>query len=150
MEETAAVAVRQVNRFQVEPGHVTWDVAGIGADFDNRLNAAGIHGARPYRGGAGSYKKFGNLRSAAAWALRQRLDPQRMVESRGFMVPQVPFAIPKRFTQGTSMMEELRGLRYEQDKHGAICLELKEDYAERLKHSPDFADALTQSFAFPG
>jgi hypothetical protein len=44
-----------------------------------------------------------------------------------------------------SIREELSNLRYEL-KGDKSALELKEDFAERLGRSPDFADALTQTF----
>ena len=57
------------------------------------------------------------------------------------------FSIPSRFLNGP-LREELIGLRYELDLKGRIKLEVKEDYMERLKRSPDLADCLCQSFAF--
>lgn len=59
----------------------------------------------------------------------------------------IQFAIPPRFLHGP-LREELIGLRYDLDPRGRIKLEVKEDYAERLKRSPDLADCLCQSFAF--
>jgi hypothetical protein len=148
LEATATRAALQAQKFGVEHHRVTWDVAGIGADFANRLKAVGIVGARPYRGGASGGKRFGNLRSYAAWMVRQRLDPARMLElPGGVMVPQHPFAIRPEWVGW--MREELQGLRYSQDNSGAVALEVKEDFAARLRHSPDFADTLMQSFAFP-
>lgn len=148
-EQTAAVASRHVAKWGVDPRRVTYDVAGIGSDFANRLAAVGIVGAQPYRGGASSsdVKKYGNRRSAAAWHLRQRLDPGRQaMNARGVPVPQTPFAIQPEFMR--LMREELQGLRYTQDSTGRIVLEIKEEFARRLRHSPDFADTLAQSFAF--
>jgi hypothetical protein len=146
-EETAKVAWRHVQKWGVEHHRVTYDVGGIGSDFYNRLQSIGIVGAQPYRGGAGGNKKFGNLRTAAAWRLRQRLDPDyRIVTATGLMVPQVPFSIHPDFMR--PMREELQGLHYTQDSTGRIVLEIKEDFARRLRRSPDFADTLMQSFAF--
>jgi len=146
-EATATQAALMVQRWNIEHFRVSWDVAGIGADFGNRLETAGIIGARPYRGGHEGGKKFGNLRSAAAWRFRQRLDPQRQVLSAGGVwIPQAPYAI--RADWLAIMRRELQGLRYEQDKFGRICLEEKEKFSERLKHSPDFADTMGQLFAY--
>jgi hypothetical protein len=60
----------------------------------------------------------------------------------GESIPQAPYAIPLEFVR--VMREELQGLRYSQDDRGRVCLELKEDFTARLKHSPDFADAFGQ------
>lgn len=57
------------------------------------------------------------------------------------------FSIPQSFLNGP-LREELVGLRYTLDLRGRVCLEVKEDFALRLKRSPDLADALCQSFAF--
>jgi hypothetical protein len=148
-EETAAEAARQAREWGVEGHRVTWDVGGIGADFAARLASAGLTGCRPYRGGAGLYKKFGNLRAASAWALRQRLDPGRMVARTpgGILQLQAPFALRADFV--LLARDELQGLIYTQDPKGRIVLEPKEDFALRLRKSPDLLDALAQSFAFP-
>lgn len=71
--------------------------------------------------------------------------PVHQILSQG--KPRRNFSIPPRFLDG-SLREELVGLRYELDIKGRIKLELKEDYVERLKRSPDLADAVCQSFAF--
>ena len=147
LEETASVAARHFQQHNVAPHRVTWDVGGIGSDFANRLSAAGIIGCQAYRGGGQGGRRFGNFRSAAAWHLRQRLDPSFMSPSdRGFLVPQVPFSIRPAWVQ--RMREELQGLRYELNDAGKICLERKEDFAKRLRHSPNYVDAFSQSFAF--
>jgi hypothetical protein len=122
---------------------VSFDQAGIGADFDNRLRAAGIVGARPYRGGLSGGKGFGNLRSAAAWVMRQRLDPNRTTTTAGGVaIRQAAFAIPRDML--AMMRDELQGLRYTQDEKGRVCLEPKEDIVKRLRKSPDLADVFGQ------
>jgi hypothetical protein len=123
-------------------------VGGIGADFANRLEAAGIRGARPYRGGAESGSpKFLRRRSLGAWRFRQRLDPNRMViQDNGTSVPQMPFAIRPDIL--ARMRKELVNLQYTQDEKGRIVLETKEEYQARLKHSPNNADVAGQLFAF--
>lgn len=202
-EETANRALWAAQRFEVDDGDISYDVAGIGADFDNRLKQVGIVSPVPYRGGNEGGPKHANLRSYSAWRLRQRLDPGRRdihyKEERGepaghpgrprgpgFDGPDGPdgsdglsvggthfrldyqtgrpvptvvlapksyvgdrdqFCIPSRFLAGP-LREELVGLRYELDPRGRVKLEVKEDYVERLKRSPDLADCLCQSFAF--
>ena len=178
LEATAGEAARRSRRWSVAPHDVSWDVEGIGADFANRLEAAGLRGARPYRGGGEGGRKFVNLRSAAAWKLRQRLDPGRMIlldppSERGdggwgrvpsSLYPPTPdpfplplgglgAAVPQhpfaiRPDHLAALREELQGLRYIQDSQGRICLERKEDFKRRLRRSPDLADCVTQLWAF--
>jgi hypothetical protein len=94
-------------------------------------------------------RKFANWRTSVAWALRQRLDPNRLVPTNpgsAVMVPQTQFAIAPAWVM--LMRRELQGLRYGQNDRNQLALEPKEKLVKRLKHSPDFADVLTQSFAF--
>lgn len=191
-EVTAQRAAMMAQKYEVDDGSVSYDVAGIGADFANRLRQFGIVSPTPYRGGADGGPKHANLRSYSSWKLRQRLDPERRdiqfgelsmaatiqdgqgrvplsaddfnynpfrLDIRGRIRPPVAdtsrsfglnrqgFSIPSRFLNGP-LREELIGLRYELDQRGRIKLEVKEDFVERLKRSPDLADALCQSFAF--
>lgn len=150
LEATAARAALLIARHRVAHHRVSWDVGGLGADFANRLEAEGIYGAEPYRGGgAEGGRRYANLRAAAAWALRQRLDPKRMVRSGpgGILRAQVPFAIPAEFLRAGAR-QELAGLRYQLAASDKVVLERKEDLARRLRRSPDLADVLIQSFAF--
>jgi hypothetical protein len=142
-EVTAQKAAALCMRHKIDPGRVSFDVEGPGADFRNRLETVGLKGCKGYRGGGSGGNKFGNLRSAATWMVRRRLDPERA--PRGERLP--AFAIRPDWMQ--LMRPELQGLRYSLDPKGRICLEKKDDFVKRLKHSPDFADALAQSFAFP-
>ena len=145
-EETARRAAGLVERFKIKPYLVTFDAGGIGADFGNRLATAGVPNATPYLGGK-TGPKFANLRTAAAWAVRLRLDPNHWVTRGGIRAPQAPFCIPPEWL--AVMRQELEGLRYTHDNLGRVALEPKEDYAARLRHSPDFADVFAQSFAYP-
>lgn len=151
LEATASKAALLAQKFDVPGYRVSWDASGIGSDFLNRLEAVGLRGARPYRGGITleGNRKFSNWRTATAWALRQRLDPKRLIPSSPgspVLIPQPPFAIP--LAQLALMRKELQGLRYGQTGTNQLMLEDKKSFVKRLKHSPDFADALTQSFAF--
>lgn len=150
-EELAARAARLCREHGVEHARVTYDASGIGHDFNNRLQAAGVVGAAPYRGGKEGGAKHANLRSACAWALRQRLDPGRHVPGRaGVLVPLEPFSLrPDRPDWAAELRPELQGLRYAQDRLGRIQLEPKEEFARRLRRSPDLLDALAMTFAFP-
>jgi hypothetical protein len=149
LETTATKAALLAQRFNVPGWRVSWDAGGIGSDFLNRLEAVGLHSANPYRGGSGGNAKFANTRTSATWALRKRLDPKRMIPvnpSSPVLVPQPPFAIAPAHV--ALMRRELQALRYGQDEKNRVILESKESLIKRLKHSPDFADALAQSFAY--
>ncbi len=166
MEELA----RQVRLCQLEYGvlapHVVYDAVGVGTDFDNRLRQVGIVGARGYQGFAPGGPKFANLRSAAAWQLRRRLDPNRGTprpdgqgggsrlqwqapgpDAGGLVyLPQKPFAIPRPMVD--RFRKELSSCRYGLNDAGQIALEAKAEFVKRLKFSPNFLDALMMTFAF--
>lgn len=142
----------------VRPEHITFDATGIGADLDNRLRAAGIAGAKGYMGSHSGGDRHANLRSACGWAVRRRLDAHRATrrsdagDSRPgrpatLYAPQVPFHLPGHLLQ--RHRAELQGLRYRLDDAGRIQLEPKAEFVGRLKHSPNFLDALMMTFAFP-
>lgn len=136
LEDTASKAALLYQKWDCTD--ISYDVEGIGADFGNRLRQVNIPNPVPYRGGEVGSPKQSNFRSYAAWRLRQRLDPQRL--------PREPFHIPTEYLR--YMQRELLGLRYKLDEKGRIKLEKKEDFVKRLGHSPDFADCLSQAFAF--
>jgi hypothetical protein len=144
--ETARRVRAAADRFNVPPHRISFDGAGIGADFGNRLESAGLPNCRAYRGGQSGGAKFGNLRSAAAWVLRQRLDPGRQIQlPGGTWCGQPAFSIAPEWL--ALIAPEARELRYR--LRGKVTeLEPKEDMVLRLKRSPDFADALIQSFAY--
>lgn len=145
LEATATRASILAQRYAVEPFRVSWDVAGIGADFANRLESVGLEGCKPYRGGDTAGKKFANRRSAGAWHARQRLDPGRLqILSGGVTVPKPAFAIRPDWL--ALMREELQGVRYHNAGKDRIELEPKVEFAKRLGHSPDFADCYGQLF----
>jgi hypothetical protein len=144
LEKTASQAQLLALKWGIEAVDVSFDVEGLGTDFANRLDHVSLGAARPYRGGNSGGSRFGNLRSAAAWKLRQRLDPKRRDE-----LDRVQDSFALKPAHVALMRKELTGLRYSLDRKGRICLEVKEVFAKRLGHSPDFADTLGQSFAFP-
>lgn len=147
LETAAARAKALLDEWSIDPRDVSYDKGGIGWDFANRLQFAGIVGARGYLGGldGGVHK---NLRSAAAWRMRQRLDPAHHAAGRGgVLVPQRPFAI-RAEVLASGLRRELQALRYGLTGTGGIALEAKEELVKRLGGSPDLADTLIQSFAF--
>jgi hypothetical protein len=150
LEQLTVQAVELAKKYGIRPEHIVFDGSGVGADFDNRLRSAGIAGARGYMGSRSGGEKYANLRSAAGWLLRRRLDPNRTVkkdEQSGLYVPQRPFAVPQHLLD--KYRAELQGLRYELDPHGRISLEDKAVYCKRLKRSPNFLDACSMTFAYP-
>jgi hypothetical protein len=137
-------------RLKVRGEHITYDASGVGADFGNRLKAKGIEGSKDYMGSRGGGEKFANLRSAAGWLFRRRLDPNRKLKDKtpaGLYIPQRPFSIPPSLLQ--RYRAELQGLRYGLGDHGEIVLEPKDDFVKRLKRSPNFLDATCMTFAYP-
>jgi hypothetical protein len=173
LEKAAERAAALAMQFNVKHSRISYDAAGIGADFGARLLAVGIRGANPYLGGMAAKTAF-NLRSAAGWAFRQRLDPDRYLpgppplqppsdgrrvslldgrpkspgEPQRVVLRQHPFAIRPEFL--APMRRELELHRYGLDHLGRIKLEGSEEIRERLRHSPDYADTLFQSFAYIG
>lgn len=153
--DTTAERVRHYqDKHDVPPSAITYDQTGIGADFDNRLRPLGIVGARGYKGSREGGDKFANLRSAAAWLFRQRLDPKRQIRKPGppsskavLWVPQQPFSIPRAFLD--AYRDELQGVRYQNTARGEIALEPKEAFVKRLKKSPNAFDATIMTFAYP-
>ena len=147
LEETAKRAGAAAERWNVKPSDVVWDATGLGADFRARLNAVRLGGALPYKGGTSGGKHFKNLRTAAAWQVRQRLDPHRQIKVGGIFRNQHPFAIPAAML--LAARAELQGLRYEQLSDKLIQLEDKDNLKKLIGHSPTFADLLIMSFAYP-
>jgi hypothetical protein len=151
--ETLAERVRVMSdRFHVKPTHIVYDQNGIGADVDGRLRAVGLEGCRGFKGSRDGGDKFANLRSAFAWALRRRMDPLRPIAGpappgKRIMVPQQPYALPAELVK--RYRPELHGMQYSNTGKGEIALENKEVFVKRLKHSPNFFDALAMSYAYP-
>jgi hypothetical protein len=142
LEVAAARASAMVEKWRIGPGRVTFDQIGLGFDFAARLKAAGIKAPVAYQAGATGGGKFKNLRAAAGWLARQRLDPSQCLPG----VP--PFAVPREALE--VMRDELAALRWTIDNERKVALEPKAEMAANLGHSPDFADVFIQSFAFPG
>lgn len=138
LPEAAAEIARMSQRWNVDHGRISYDGLGVGRDLRLHLPRHGIARAKAYKGSFSGGKDFFNLRSAAAYAFRRRVDPTL----DGF----APFAIPYD-ENWPHLREEVLAHRYEL-VGGKIKLETKEDVMARLGHSPDFADALFQTFAF--
>jgi hypothetical protein len=141
--ETARAMADAAHRWQVPPDRISYDGAGItGRKLGNALEGVGLVGCRPYFGSGSGGKRFTNLRTATAAALARRLDPDHYI-ARGTKQWQ-PFHIPTS-PHLPALLEELGELKI-QLRGAKSALEDKSDMAERLGRSPDFCDALTQSF----
>jgi hypothetical protein len=148
LEQAATAVALACQRHRIAPSRITYDAGGVGADFANRLKAVGLDGAMAYKGGFSGGRSFANLRTAGAWAARQRLDPLGTVAGPyGRPVPQTPFAIPPSVL--TAMRPELQALTYTIEADRTKALEPKEVMSASLGHSPTYADLLIMSFAFP-
>jgi hypothetical protein len=126
---------------------MSFDKLGIGRNFPNHLAKHGLAGARPYAGEASPRDPtFTNLRTEAAWRLRNRLDVQHVPDIRTPHLGQEPFS----FVAGPYLQRlrtEIEPLTYSLvGKHTKLLP--KDQWAEILGHSPDVADTLIQSMAF--
>lgn len=77
-------------------------------------------------------REFLNMRAFCYWALRDWLDPANRTDA---MLP-----------PSDEIMQDLTETRWEVMSNGKIKLEPKEDIQKRLKRSPDFGDALANTF----
>lgn len=153
----AALAVEVGRRHGVPHHQIVFDAGGwAGKDMLRYLNQYGINGAVPYYGNGKGGSLHKNLRSRAAWRLRQRLDPDRPLFTRPVphqvgqealhrrrVTPvrveiQPPFHVPPSPHWG-DLRQELLELRYRHDGP-KIELEKKEDLVQRLGRSPDLGD----------
>jgi hypothetical protein len=138
--DAAEVVVRLALKHGVIEADVSYDGAGqTGKRMGNALSRRGFGKAKAYFGSSSGGRRCTNLRTACALALARRLDPGHHASA-----PYVPFAIAAS-SDWEAIREELLALRYH--LHGdESALELKEDLMERLGRSPDFADAICQTF----
>jgi len=147
LPEAAALMQTLGRKYNIPPARMSYDKLGIGRGMPNQLARYGLEGAVGYAGEASPADKHGytNLRTEAAWKLRQRLDPQHVPDMRAPHHSQPPFCIPPAAWWGR-LREELKPLTYE-CVGKLVKLLPKKDWTEILGHSPDVADALIQSFA---
>jgi hypothetical protein len=134
-------------KYSVTPEKITYDRVGIGRDFPLHLGRHGLERAVGYAGGGSpASTDFVDLRSEAAWKLRQRLDPGGAADHRQPHAARQDFAIPPG-AYWQRLRDELKPLTYHLvgRKTGLLS---KKDWSTVLGHSPDLGDALIQSFAF--
>jgi phage terminase large subunit len=148
LAEAAVKVAALMGKYKVDQENITYDKLGIGKDFPNHLIRNGITRAQPYAGEGSPADKlqFTNLRTEAAWRVRQRLDPGFSADARDPHKRQPHFHIP----QGPwwpRMHEELKALTYDLVGKQTRLIK-KADLLVRLGRSPDLCDAFCQSFAF--
>lgn len=143
LPEAAAEMARLARLYNVPDHHCSYDALGIGRDMPNHLHRHRLK-ARPYRGSASVNGDFANMRSMCAWRLRQRLDPARD-DPKFPGQRQIPFCL-KMGPWWVQMREEMTEVKYELVGQ-KVKLENKEDFMIRLGRSPDWFDALAQSWA---
>lgn len=144
----AAHRIAELKReYDVPDERISYDRVGLGRDLPLHLARRGITRAIGYAGEASPRSDdFVNLRTEAAWLLRQRLDPQFETLGAGPGVARVPFRLPPGVLWGR-MRDELKVLTYELAGRRTKLMP-KDDWKTALGHSPDLGDALIQSFAF--
>jgi hypothetical protein len=110
------------------------DVIGVGAGVAARLREQGYR-VDNFNASSGTTTKdrtgafgFLNLRAAAAWGLRERLDP---VTGDGMILP-----------RSDRLLAELVAMRWRVTSSGKIQIESKDEIRKRLGRSPDVADAV--------
>lgn len=118
------------------------DTIGEGAGVFSRLEELGFknaysckfsEGVKGLHDITGQYE-FVNMRAYCYWSVRDWLNPKN-----GFN-PSIPPCDP--------LMEELTETKWKFQSDGRIIIEPKEEIKKRIKRSPDFADALANTF-FP-
>lgn len=133
-------------KWGVPDERITYDRVGIGREFHLFLARRGIARAVGYAGAASPRSSdFVNLRTEAAWMLRNRLNTEHIPDHRHLDGYQQPFSIPPGNYWGR-MRDELKALTYSLVGRQTALL-TKEDWAKAVGHSPDLADALIQSFS---
>lgn len=132
--DTMEFAARVAHHYdRVKPDALFVDETGLGAGVVDRLNQMGY----PVVGVNFSSKpdgltdtKVANKRAEMWVRMRDWL--------RGGSIP-----------DDDALEAELTGLEYKHDSNNAILLEKKEEMKKRLQRSPDMADALALTFAYP-
>lgn len=142
-ERLEPIVVGLCRKWDIPGTRVIYDKAGPGRNFDSYLGNHGLYGAVGYFGAGKGGKLYINRRTANAFAIRRRLDPNR----KGF----VPFycgGLPE-WPGLRQELAELRSPTMEMEE-GQVRqkLEDKADLAARLHRSPDLLDALLMTFTY--
>jgi len=158
LPEAAATIQRMARQWNVPHHRITYDKLGIGRNFPAHLARHGITTAIPYAGEGRPRdpNTFINLRTEAAWKLRNRLDPSHPPfaglgpsswAAPGSMTQQAFYFCPGDYL--VRLVEELRPLTYSLVGRKTKLMP-KDEWATILGHSPDVADALIQSMILIG
>jgi hypothetical protein len=138
-QDTMATAGAVVGLLEARGGRAVIDVIGIGAGVVHRVRELGLP-VVPFHAAEGTAVRdrsgelgFVNLRSAAWWALRERLDPA------GAEAVALP---PDDLLTG-----DLTAPRWRLTSTGRLQVESKDDITRRLGRSPDDGDAVVMAFA---
>lgn len=99
--------------------------------YNNAISCKYSEGAGEHRDTTGQYS-FANIRAYCYWALRDWLNPQNGYE------PALP--------PNEKLTEELTETKWKFNSQGSIIIEPKEDIKKRIKRSPDYMDALANTF----
>jgi hypothetical protein len=135
LDAAAAEFVRLVRKWHLQEDRCSYDSLGVGRDLPLFLERHRIN-AVEYKGNFSGGDDFSNLRTAAAWAFRSRVNPTRPAAEPFHIAPDEHWPQAR---------EEILAHRY--DLAGRWTrLESKDDVCARLGRSPDYADALFQTF----
>jgi hypothetical protein len=145
LPQAAELVWKLSTEYGIPDEQITYDRVGIGREFPHHLANRGIKDAIGYAGAASPRSAdFVDLRSEAAWLLRQRLNPETLPLEGQALKP--TFGIP-RGDFYDRLRAELKPLTYHLAGRKTGLLS-KKDWKTELGSSPDLADALIQSFAF--
>jgi hypothetical protein len=137
------IVVQLARQWNVSPGHIVYDKAGIGRSFGSYLANHGLNNTMGYFGAGRGGKLYINRRTANAFALKRRLDPHR----DGY----VPFYCGG-IAEWPELRQELAELRSPtmevEESQVKQVLEDKDALAARLHRSPDLLDALLMTFTY--
>ena len=138
-EDTMQTTGRVKGHLDTDPDATAMvDVIGIGAGVLDRLREMGCR-AEAFNASAGTKNKdatgelgFANVRSAAWWLMRERLDPSRGSD----------LALPV----NDLLLGDLTAPKWKILSGGRIQVESKDDIRKRIGRSTDDGDAVVQSF----
>lgn len=170
LEDTANEVRRLALKWNVSHNRIVFDANGPGTDFANRLMSVGIRGTQEYIGQKMAANKghYQNMRTAAGYALRRRLDPGRIanleksarVVLAGNRVIPAPADVtteriyPEQFSIPSELMLHLRpqliAMGYENLSSGKVKLKNRDEVKKVLAGSPDYADSAVIAFSFKG
>ena len=116
------------------------DTIGEGAGVFSRLKEQGFNNVYSCKFSESANKltdvtgvrEFANMKAYLYWCVRDWLDPANKMDA----------ALPP----NDKLLEEATEIKWEMQSNGKIIIEKKEDLEKRLKRSPDYFDALANTF----